>query len=381
MRVLLVSAEYLPFRGGVAEVVAGLGEGLSGAGCRSTVLTRMRNPRGDGSKPGVIIKRYPSVPERFPRLHILMVACRVVTLLRGTDVTIAADYVGHRALSILPSALITRHRLWLYVHGSDVLQHALIGRVARRRRLFQRCRGVLANSFYAKGLVQRYFPSAEAHVVYPGIREDLFTTLVHPGTMRQRLHLPSDRPLVVCVGRLDPRKGQDTLIRSLPRVRELGLRPVVVLIGDGPYRGKLERIARETGSMDDVVFRGVVSDEEKIAWLDAADLVVQPSRQEGLMVEGLGLAMAEAGARGKTVLSSRHGGIPEVVLDGSTGVLVPEDAPPEIWAAETARLLNDADLRERLGKAARAHVASTFRWKQACTRVRDLLAGSKRMEG
>lgn len=218
-------------------------------------------------------------------------------------------------------------------------------------------------------------PQAAERMVHlpPGVDEKTF----HPGsggaTVRARLGL-SDRPVVVCVSRLVPRKGQDTLILAMPRILRAVPDAVLLIVGGGPYRRDLERLAERTGVAPAVRFTGPVPWEELPAHFGAGDVFAMPcrTRRGGLDVEGLGIVYLEASATGLPVVAGDSGGAPDAVLDGETGWVVPGGAP--IPAAERiTTLLRDPELRGRLGERGRRWVHDAWRWDLLAERLRSLL--------
>ena len=141
--------------------------------------------------------------------------------------------------------------------------------------------------------------------------------------VRARLGL-TDRPVVVCVSRLVPRKGQDTLIRALPEIRRRVPDAALLIVGGGPYRATLEKLARQTGVERDVVFTGSVPSAELPAHYAAGDVYAMPcrTRNRGLDVEGLGIVYLEASATGLPVVAGDSGGAPDAVREGETGYVV-----------------------------------------------------------
>ena len=160
--------------------------------------------------------------------------------------------------------------------------------------------------------------------------------------------LPAFEPLLGAVGRLSPEKGQAVLLRALPAILAAFPRAGLVIAGEGGSRRELETEARRLGIADRAVFLGFRRDVP--ALLGAIDLFVQPS-----IYEGFGISLLEAMAAGLPVVASRVGGIPEVVQDGATGVLVPPQDPGAL-AAAVVRLLRDRDEARRLGEAAARRV-------------------------
>jgi phosphatidylinositol alpha-1,6-mannosyltransferase len=223
----------------------------------------------------------------------------------------------------------------------------------------------------ARGLT----PEAAARMVQltPGVDEKTFHPDSGGAAVRAALGL-TDRPVVVCVSRLVPRKGQDTLIRAMPRVLAAVPDAVLLIVGGGPYRKDLERLAEETGVARSVRFTGAVPGEELPAHYGAGDVFAMPcrTRRGGLDVEGLGIVYLEASATGLPVVAGDSGGAPDAVLDGETGWVVRGDSAEET-AERTVTLLNDSALRRRMGERGRAWVEERWRWDHLADRLTALL--------
>ncbi|MFF5424304.1 MULTISPECIES: glycosyltransferase family 4 protein [unclassified Streptomyces] len=209
----------------------------------------------------------------------------------------------------------------------------------------------------------------------PGVDEKTF----HPGSggdgVRARLGL-SDRPVVVCVSRLVPRKGQDTLIRAMPAILRRVPDAVLLIVGGGPYEKELRRLAATTGVAGSVRFTGAVPWAELPAHYGAGDVFAMPcrTRRGGLDVEGLGIVYLEASATGLPVVAGDSGGAPDAVLDGETGWVV-RGGSAEETADRVATLLLDPELRARMGERGRAWVEEKWRWDLLAERLRELLQG------
>ncbi|WP_328317048.1 glycosyltransferase family 4 protein [Streptomyces sp. NBC_00388] len=218
-------------------------------------------------------------------------------------------------------------------------------------------------------------PSAAGRMVQlpPGVDEKTF----HPGSggaaVRARLGL-TDRPVIVCVSRLVPRKGQDTLILAMPRILRREPDAVLLIVGGGPYAADLEKLAERTGVADAVRFTGPVPWAELPAHYGAGDVFAMPcrTRRGGLDVEGLGIVYLEASATGLPVVAGDSGGAPDAVLDGETGWVVRGGSPGET-AERIVTLLQDPELRRRMGERGRAWVEEKWRWDLLAGKLRELL--------
>ncbi|MFJ9695137.1 glycosyltransferase family 4 protein [Kitasatospora sp. NPDC101183] len=219
-------------------------------------------------------------------------------------------------------------------------------------------------------------PRAAARMVQlpPGVDETAF----HPGSggaeVRRRLGL-ADRPVVVCVSRLVPRKGQDTLIEAMPQILADVPDAVLLIVGGGPYRADLEKLADAKGVRASVRFTGSVPWEELPAHYGAGDVFAMPcrTRRGGLDVEGLGIVYLEASATGLPVVAGDSGGAPDAVLEGETGYVVPGGSPAPT-AERIVRLLKDEELRRSMGEAGRRWVERSWRWDLLAGRLTSLLA-------
>lgn len=169
---------------------------------------------------------------------------------------------------------------------------------------------------------------------------------------RRALGVSDDEVLIGCVANYQPVKRHDLLIDAFAALAREGQRVRLVLVGEGPLRGGLQRRIDEQGLEGHVQLLGAVSDPRPLNGL--FDLVVQSSRSEGLPN-----ALLEAAAAGRAIVATAAGGSGEIVVDGETGLLVPvNDA--DALAVAIRRAVLDSALRERLGLAARRHAETTF---------------------
>jgi glycosyltransferase involved in cell wall biosynthesis len=162
---------------------------------------------------------------------------------------------------------------------------------------------------------------------------------------------------------LEPKYGVQDLIEALGLLADLPFE--ATLIGDGPLRESLEARVRELGLAERVHFLGRRPHSEIPDLLRGFDVLAMPSREEAW-----GVAAAEASATAIPVVATNVGGIPEIVVGGQTGLLVPPEDPLAL-ADAIRRLAGDRDLRHRLGEAGRARIESMFGW-QRCV---DLMVG------
>jgi phosphatidylinositol alpha-1,6-mannosyltransferase len=190
----------------------------------------------------------------------------------------------------------------------------------------------------------------------------------------RKRHGLSDRPTVVCVSRLVPRKGQDMLIRALPAIRRQVPGAALLIVGGGRDSDRLAKLAKENDVADDVIRTGSVSWEELPAHYVAGDVFAMPCRTRGggLDVEALGIVFVEASACGLPVVAGRSGGSPEAVREGVTGHVVDGRDVDQI-AARIGGLLADPAAAAAMGQAGRDWVSAQWRWDIMASRLSSLL--------
>ena len=212
--------------------------------------------------------------------------------------------------------------------------------------------------------------STRADLVRRGI-DRARTTVVHNGLDFDRYQLASppprdSRPTLVHLGRLMRYKSADTAVRALAGVRRELPAARLVLAGDGPDRARLERLARDLGIADAVLFRGFVSHADKVDLLWRAHVLINASPKEGW-----GLTVVEANACGVPVVASRRPGLVDSVRDRETGILVPY-GDAEAFAAAALELLRDPALHAAYAARARAW-ARGFTWDDAALQTEQVL--------
>ena len=298
--------------------------------------------------------------ERLGKARYLLQARRVRRLVRDLqpDIVHALHLTSYGFLAALAGV----RPLVVSVWGTDILEaprltpfHRLITRYALRR-----ADRVTATGFRLAQATLRYMPEGRDVSVIPyGIDLDQFTPRERPSR---------DELVVGSVGRLSPEKGLDYLIEAMARVMREESRSRLLLAGDGPDRRKLERQAQRLGIAERVEFAGEVAHEGVPEMLSRLDVFAMPST-----AEGFGVAALEASAMETPVVASNVHGIPDVVEDGKTGLLV---APKDVDALAGAilRLLRDEEGRRAMGRAGRRFVAERYDWRENTRQMESLYA-------
>ena len=209
--------------------------------------------------------------------------------------------------------------------------------------------------------------------IAPGIDTDHFTPQSSGAELRESLGL-ANKKVIVCVGRLVHRKGQDSLISSLPQILQHHSDAHLLLIGTGPYQKHLEDLAKKFSVQDSITFIGRIQYADLPRYISVGDIFAMPSRSRlaGLEVEGLGIVYLEASACGLPVIAGKSGGAPDAVLEGETGITVDGRDP-----AETARavktLFDDPIRAKEMGQRGREWIISNWRWDSWSAKFIELL--------
>lgn len=181
-----------------------------------------------------------------------------------------------------------------------------------------------------------------------------------------------DATVIVCVGRLVPRKGQDTLIRAMPKLLRRHPDARLLIVGTGPSAKRLERLAEIHGVSREVHLTGEVDPESLPAHYAAGDIYASPirTRKFGLEAEGLGVVFLEAAAMGLPIVAGRSGGTSEAIKAGDTGILVDGTEDSEVVEA-LDRLLGDAAKRNLMGAAGRRWMEDEFDQSGMAARLKE----------
>jgi len=194
-------------------------------------------------------------------------------------------------------------------------------------------------------------------------------------SFRQRYKLEEKR-LIISVGRLVHRKGQDRLIEALPRILQEVPEAHLLIVGEGPHRKELDRIASKNNVASAITFLGRLQLDELPKYLNLAEMFAMPSRDRlaGLEVEGLGIVYLEASSCALPVIVGKSGGAVDALIEGETGLLVDGDNVEEI-ADACIRLLKEREFAASLGRRGSEWVRGQWSWDRWSAEFQDALLG------
>jgi phosphatidylinositol alpha-1,6-mannosyltransferase len=364
MRLLLLTIDFPPGRGGVQTLLAQLATGLARTWDVVVVTPAAAGDQRWDAAQVYAVRRSRPAAWGLAALVGLHARALVELLRRRPDVLVCGHVLLGPFCRLVSALLRVPYVAMAYAYEIRAPRLRPIAGLALRG-----ARRVVTISEFSRRAVQ-------AHGVAPAS-----VVVVHPGAVERAPATTSTREpasgrVVLTVGRLvDGYKGHDMVIRAMPLIlaRVPGVRYVVV--GDGPRRAYLERLAVAHGVSHAVRFVGEVSDDEVDAWYRRCDVFVLAGRESDADggAEGYGIACVEASLRGKPVVGGRSGGIPDAVVDGETGMLVDPLDPADIADAVT-RLLAEPELAARLGRAGRRRALDELAWSRVTERMSRVLA-------
>jgi phosphatidylinositol alpha-1,6-mannosyltransferase len=254
--------------------------------------------------------------------------------------------------------------LWCYVHGEELT----LAQTSRELRwltgqVVKRANRIIANSHNTKDLIEAQWGSVarKVSVLPPAVDTATFAPAEARPAVRDRLGW-TGRRVVLTVGALQKRKGQDMMIRALPQIRAACPDVLYAIAGEGWERRYLENLVTEHAVQDAVQFLGTPADRELIELYQQCDLFVLANRQIGWDFEGFGIVLLEAQACGRPVITGISGGTGEAMQPSATGLRVDCSVPGPL-AGACIELLQSPSRRAELGARARAWVIDRFDWQ------------------
>jgi len=376
-RVLLVTNDFPPRPGGIQSYLGEFVGRLVAAGSHSVLVYAPQWKGADAfddsaeaagyrvmRHPGTLMLPGPAVDARMRRLigeH-------------GID-TVWFGAAAPLALLAQRARQAGATRILASTHGHEVGWSMLPVARSVLRRIGDTTDAVTFVSRYTRSRFASAFgPAARLEYLPPGVDTDRFRPdPVARAELRERYRL-GERPTVVCLSRLVPRKGQDMLIKALPSIRRRIDGAALVIVGGGPYLEALRKLAKDRGAAEHVTFTAGVPAGELPAHHALADVFAMPCRTRGagMDVEGLGIVFLEASATGVPVIAGLSGGAPETVQHNKTGLVVDGRSVDEV-ADAVIELLADRDRAAAMGAAGREWVTSQWRWDTLAARLAGLL--------
>ncbi len=372
-KTLLITNDFPPRAGGIQSYLHELARRLPGGDLVVYAPAATGAASHDAKAPYPVI-RYPG-PVMLPHRDVLAGARQIVRAERCEAVWFGAA----APLALLAPKLRAcgAATVLACAHGHEV-GYAMVppGRRVLRRIGSDTDMVTFVSRYTRSRFASAFGPASALEPLTPGVDTVRFAPNTAARKRLRERYAVGERPVVVCVSRLVPRKGQDVLIRALSLLRRVLPDVVLLLVGEGSDRRRLEGLAVRTGVGDSVVFTGAVAPDELPAYYNSGDVFAMPCRTRagGLDVEGLGIVFLEAAASGLPVVAGRSGGAPETVLEARTGTVVDGRDVRAVADAVAAPLLEPA-LAARRGAAGREWMRRCWSWEGRARRLAELLSG------
>jgi phosphatidyl-myo-inositol dimannoside synthase len=374
MRILLISSEFPPGPGGIGNHAHQLALGLYRLGWEITVVSPQDYATGEAidefnSNQPFKIHRMRSgqgrVRAAFQRLRAAYRIARAhqPDLLLGTGLSgvWVAAFLG--MLQRLPAVAVA--------HGSEFAKDPGLSRVINRW-AFERMAAVVAVSRFTRGLVEQAGIRPRRTEVIPNAADQSRFFLL-PDAQRQLFQTKAEfngGPLLLTVGHVSNRKGQAVVIRAMPHIVRKLPNAHYAMIGLPTLKPELTKLAERLGVSGRVHFLGSLPNDDIVRWLNCCDVFLMTSRvtADG-DCEGFGIAVVEAALCGKPAVVSNSSGLVEAILNGITGLAVPE-GDENATAEAVVSLMSDPARLLAMGNAAREHASKTQSWS-TCARLYD----------
>jgi len=272
--------------------------------------------------------------------------------------------VIHEGVTAWLLKLITGTPYLCYVHGEDVETAATSGEHNLLvKQVCKHAERLICNSHNSANIVKRlhYAGDDKIEVLHPGVDASLFVPLAADEGFKQQMAWQG-RKVIITVGRLQERKGQDMMIRATALLKEQFPEVLYAIIGRGDRLESLKVLAAELGVNEHVQFLTEVSDPQMIQCYQQSDVFILPNRTIGNDIEGFGMVLVEAQACGKAVIAGDSGGTKETMLINESGFVI-DCTDAQLISSTVAKLLADPERSAKMGKVGRKHVESELDWQ------------------
>jgi phosphatidylinositol alpha-1,6-mannosyltransferase len=283
--------------------------------------------------------------------------------------------VIHEGFTAWLLSLITGIKYITYVHGEDVETAAMSGEHNLMvKQVCKRAQKIICNSENSANIVVRlgYKSRDKIVVLNPGVDAKLFVP-AETDTAFQKQMGWDQKKVIITVGRLQQRKGQDKMIEAMPGVLKKHPDALYAVIGRGECKPLLEALILENKLQEHVQLLDEIADDKMIKCYQQADLFILPNRTIDNDIEGFGMVLVEAQACAKPVVAGDSGGTKETMLVGESGFII-DCTEPQIIAKKMVDILSDKAQMRTMGISGRRHVEQSLDWKAHVEKARQIFA-------
>ncbi|MCX6745467.1 MAG: glycosyltransferase family 4 protein [Candidatus Parcubacteria bacterium] len=368
-KTLLITIDFPPQTGGVANYLANFCQNLPDN--KLVVLAnKVENVHHfDGHQKYKIIRENLLSRYFWPKwLRTYFIARKIIR-----EEKIEQIIISH----ILPMgyiALMLKLPFIIILHGYDIMNAQKSSwKKYWAKKILSKARYIIVNSHNTqKQVLKLSIPENKITIVYPcpNIKTEQLNEH-EKQIIKNELNL-HHKKIMISVGRLTPRKGFDKVIEALPEVIKQIPNLVYIIVGNGPDRERLEKLAEDLKVRGNLIIAEDIPNSNLSAFYDLANIFIMPARQIGEDIEGFGIVYLEANLFSKPVIAGRSGGVEDAVLDGQTGILVNPESVQEIGSA-ILRLFNDPELANKLGIQGKERVLLEFQWPKQIEKIKNIL--------
>ncbi len=362
LKLLIPTLDYPPIEGGLSTLTLETARSLAAMGHGVTVLAPFFPDTHDfdAAEPYRVVRWHGyefGLARWFPFMQQGILWCD------GPDLLLAVNHLyggmlGRRARQRFGTPYVT------FAYAYEFLKYGRLPGIHRTlHHIYNEAEHVIAISAFTRhALIDFGIRPTQVTVAYPGVRSVPPPHEMVWQRVRDELNL-GQRVYILAAGRLIPRKGFRTLVDAFAILRRQALDAVLVIVGRGPEERAIRSRAAMNRVLPHVRMTGYLPGDDLAALYEHCAIFALATREEaGGQVEGLGLVFLEAASFGKASIAGKGGGVDEVIADGETGYLV-DGRDAQALASAMTRLLTNADLRARMGEAAKAR-AATFTWER-----------------
>lgn len=249
------------------------------------------------------------------------------------------------------------------------------------------------NSWHKKIILKKVLQNSEKIVTISNFTKKEITSLgipdykiikISPGINTTDLNIPTDtekiksqfflqkKKIILTVGRLVERKGQDMVIKSLPEVLKRVPETAYVIVGYGPYLDQLKELTKKLKLQDKVIFTGALDNKTLLSFYKLCDVFIMPSRPVKNDFEGFGIVFLEASFFAKPVIGGKSGGVEDAIIDNQTGLLVNPSDKNKI-SQSIIKLLTNENLAKKMGEEGKKRVEKEFNWQILIKKLEKIL--------
>ncbi len=383
MNILLISYDYPPMKGGIANASYLLAHQLSKMGEKVIVVAqRMKKDREFDKNNNFLT--YRGINIFFLRELMLLLSLPYLVIKHRIDIIDLFMWCQGGFATFITSKSLDIPYI-MHAHGAEFVDYKktlldkikyTLFREGYKRQIFKNADRIIAVSKYTKNIVIRSGAKKDrVDVINWGVDFNRFSPSLDKSSVISKHRLENKR-ILLTVSRLQDYKGHDIVINLMPELLRRIPNLVYLVVGSGKNKDFLELLVKEKKLQNCVIFTGYVDDKILPLYYNACDIFIMLTKEsldkDGVF-EGFGLTFLEANSCGKPVIGARTGGIPDAIIDAKTGYLVDPDNSQEI-ADKIIALLENRDLAERFGEEGRRRIIEEdLSWDSIGKRIQTIL--------